>query len=308
MWRLPPKTPVGTWPEYRLGWVHVQEEVTVWPADLLGAQPGERILDLCAAPGNKTARLAANMGNRGFLHANEKRWQRASALRFNLDRLGVTCAGVTIGDGRELALGGPPFDRALLDVPCSGEGMVRKTKGFIRPTSPQEREGMVGTQKGLLRAATEAVRPGGTLVYATCTFAPEENENVVDWGVRNLPLECVELEAPQGWSPQPGLLEWQGRAFDPSIAKCGRFWPHIHDSGGSSLRSCGKFEVLEPVQSRQLETYLEERFGMRTEVLSNYRWVKRAESASIWLVGKESNWEPEREWETLGIPAFRKAP
>ena len=62
------------------------------------------------------------------------------------------------------------------------------------------------------------------------------------------------------------------------------------------------------MQSRQLETYLEERFGMRTEVLSNYRWVKRAESASIWLVGKESNWEPEREWETLGIPAFRKAP
>ena len=232
VWRLPPKTPVGTWPEYRLGWVHVQEEVTLWPADALGAQPGERILDLCAAPGNKTARIAANMKNTGFLHANEKRWQRASALRFNLDRLGVTCAGVTLGDGREMGWEGPLFDRALLDVPCSGEGMVRKTKGFVRPTSSQEREGMVGTQKGLLRSATEALRPGGILVYATCTFAPEENENVVDWGIRNLPLELLDLEAPAEWSPRPGLPVWNGIEFHPSIAKCGRFWPHIHDSGG----------------------------------------------------------------------------
>lgn len=231
-WRVPPKTPVGTWLEHKLGYVHVQEEVTLWPADLVGALPGERILDLCAAPGNKTARMAVNMNNEGFIFANEKRWQRASSLRFNLDRLGVTCVGFAIGDGREVQIPRDWFDRALVDVPCSGEGMVRKQKGWHRPTSENERAGLVGTQKGILRKSVESVRPGGTLVYATCTFAPEENEGVVDWGLRHLPLEIVPLVPPGNMKVSPGLTHWQGDVFDDALALAGRFWPHCNDTGG----------------------------------------------------------------------------
>jgi len=231
-WRIPPKTPVGTWIEHKLGIIHVQEEVTLWPADLVGAKPGERVLDLCAAPGNKTARMATNMNNEGFIYANEKRWQRASSLRFNLDRLGVTCVGLGIGDGREVSLPEEWFDRALVDVPCSGEGMVRKQKGWCRPTSDNERAGLVGTQKGILRKAVESVRPGGTLVYATCTFAPEENEGVVDWGLRHLPIEMVSLEPPLSMVVSPGLTHWKDQGFHETMTEAGRFWPHENDTGG----------------------------------------------------------------------------
>lgn len=231
-WRVPPKTPVGTWVEHKCGYLHVQEEVTLWPADLVGALPGERILDMCAAPGNKTARMATAMNNEGFIYANEKRWQRASSLRFNLDRLGVTCVGLGIGDGREINLPEGWFDRALVDVPCSGEGMVRKQKGWHRPTSENQRAGLVGTQKGILRKAVESVKPGGTLIYATCTFAPEENEGVVDWGLRHLPLELMTLTPPENMKVTPGLTHWQGEAYDPRLALAGRFWPHCNDTGG----------------------------------------------------------------------------
>jgi len=215
-----------------MGQIHVQEEVTLWPADVVGAQPGDRVLDLCAAPGNKTARIAANIGNEGYVLANEKRWQRVSSLRFNLDRLGVTCAAVSVGDGRELDFGEVPFDCALVDAPCSGEGMIRKSKGYARATTENERAGLVGTQKGLVRKAVESVRPGGSIVYATCTFAPEENEHVVMWALRHLPVELMELPGSPGINPSQGIHSWREEEYSSIQSRVGRFWPHLHDTGG----------------------------------------------------------------------------
>jgi 16S rRNA C967 or C1407 C5-methylase (RsmB/RsmF family) len=117
-WRLPSDSRPGNLVEYRLGHLHAQEEAALWAVPMLGALPGERVLDLCAAPGNKTAQLAIAVGERGSVVANERYRGRVDALRFNLDRLGMTNVVVTNRDGLSPKLGLPPFDRVLADVPC----------------------------------------------------------------------------------------------------------------------------------------------------------------------------------------------
>jgi len=228
-WRLPAEVPLGSWLPFRLGHLHAQEEATLWPAALVGARAGDRVLDLCAAPGNKTALIAVGMGDRGTIMANEVRRGRLSQLRHTLERLGVTCAAVTRLDGRRLPREVAPFDHALVDAPCSCEGTSRKgSQGRIPDAF---RRGIQSTQIGLLRRALEVVRPGGAVVYATCTYAPEENERVLD----AISPELARIEPlipPEGIRLAPGIREWEGRVFRPDVVHAARFWPHHHDTGG----------------------------------------------------------------------------
>lgn len=230
-WRLPAKTPIGRWPEFLLGALHAQEEATIWPADLLGAQPGECVLDLCAAPGNKTVRIAAAMSNRGLLVANEKSWARLSALRFNLERLGIVNTVVTVGDGCELDEAWGPFDRALVDAPCSCEGTGRKRSGLIRETSTHERSSMTSLQVGLLRRALSLTKPGGSVVYATCTYAPEENEGVLS-RIAQEDAEVLPLDIPPHVRAVPGVLEFEGTRYRDDVVNAARIWAHHNDTGG----------------------------------------------------------------------------
>lgn len=260
-YRLPEGVMPGNWLEFMLGLIHVQEEATLWPAALVGARPGERVLDLCAAPGNKTALIACQMGDRGLLVANEKNRGRLSQLRSNLERLGVTCAAVTNVDGRRLPADAPrDFDRALVDAPCSCEGTTRKlrrraapaeaspgepapaavvARSPTRPTLPRRtaetsvrfRDAVQAVQIGLLRKAIARVRPGGTVVYATCTYAPEENERVLH-AIDPAHAVIEPLEAPPGAPLAPGVTRWDGVDFRPDVAHAARFWPHHHDTGG----------------------------------------------------------------------------
>jgi 16S rRNA C967 or C1407 C5-methylase (RsmB/RsmF family) len=233
-WRLPPTARVGTLAEYRLGLVHGQEEAALWAAPLLGAQPGERVLDLCAAPGNKTAQLAVAMRDNGMLVANERNWKRLDSLRHNLERLGITCAAVMCGDGLRLRWQGELFDRVLADVPCSCEGTIRKTG------APRENDGviadsfrtaLVSVQVGLLRRALASTRPGGTVLYSTCTFAPEENEGVLD--AIDPALACVEpLDVPKGLHTTPGITRWGESTYRADAVHAARVWPHHNDTGG----------------------------------------------------------------------------
>lgn len=213
--------------EYLLGLFHVQEEVSMIPPKALDPGPGERVLDLCAAPGSKATQLAALMENRGTLVANDRSAGRISALKNNLDRLGVLNCAVTRLDGARFP-GREGFDGVLLDPPCSGEGTTRKDPEVLR-YAERRRRSLPGVQRALMRRAAGLLRSGGSLIYSTCTYAPEENEAIVAEGLER-GLELAELDGvPEG---EPGLGSWRGDDFPGEMELCRRYYPHRLDSGG----------------------------------------------------------------------------
>ncbi len=229
-----------TWP-YFLGWIHGQEEVSALPATVLDPRPGERVWDACAAPGSKTTQLAALMDDRGTLVGNDNSLGRLSALRHNAERLGVTNLVVTNRDARNFSmrgLGFEAFDRAIVDAPCSCEGTCRKNPTALEEWTLDHVHQVAGVQKGILKRAVQATRPGGTVVYSTCTFAPEENEAVLDHVLGEEDCRLVPFETPLETSP--GVTEWEGKTFDPSVERAHRVYPHQNDTGGFF---CAKLEV-----------------------------------------------------------------
>jgi NOL1/NOP2/sun family putative RNA methylase len=238
--RLPADQPGANWP-YVHGWLHGQEEVSAVPAEVLDPQPGERVWDSCAAPGSKTTQLAALMDDTGRVVATDDNIGRISALRSNAERLGVTNTAITHEDARNHSL--KPFDmeeydRALVDAPCSCEGTIRKNPDTLEDWSMDHVEGIAGAQKGILRRAVQVTREGGTVVYSTCTFAPEENEAVLDYVLDEEECRVVDYEFPL--DAAEGVTEWQGETFDPQVATAKRIYPHHNDTGGFF---CAKLEV-----------------------------------------------------------------
>lgn len=230
-WRLSAGETPGRWPEYLAGAINVQEEAALWAVPLLGARPGESVFDLCAAPGNKTAQLAVAMQDRGNLWANDRSPGRLTSLRRTLERLGVTCVATLCRDAAD-APGLPGgFDRVLADVPCTCEGTTRKIDGRHGEPSPGGRAFLQQAQRRILQRGLELLRPGGTLVYATCTYAPEENECVLD----SVSPEVAAIERvapPAGLVTRPALAEWAGQRFRADMANAVRLWPHDNDTGG----------------------------------------------------------------------------
>lgn len=232
--------PGNTWANY-LGWIHGQEEVSAIPPVVLDPEPGERVWDACASPGSKTTQLAAMMDDRGLVVASDDNLGRLAPLRTNAERLGVTNLVVTHADARNFSLrpfGFERFDAALVDAPCSGEGTIRKNPAALEGWSESFLSGIAGVQKGILRRAVQATKPGGTVVYSTCTFAPEENEAVLDFVLAEEDCRLVEFEAPL--PATSGVTEWEGETYDPTVERARRFWPHHADAGGFF---CAKLEV-----------------------------------------------------------------
>ncbi|UPV99217.1 RsmB/NOP family class I SAM-dependent RNA methyltransferase [Halorussus gelatinilyticus] len=233
-------SPGSTWASYH-GWIHGQEEVSAIPAEVLAPEPGERVWDACAAPGSKTTQLAALMDDSGLVVANDNNLGRLSALRFNTERLGVTNAAVTNTDSRNFSLKPfdfDSFDKALVDVPCSCEGTIRKNPTALDDWTMDHVRSVAGVQKGILRRAIQATKEGGTVVYSTCTFAPEENEAVLDHALDVEDCRLVEFDFPL--DSRPGVTEFEGEAYDESVRKAKRFYPHHNDTGGFF---CAKLEV-----------------------------------------------------------------
>jgi len=236
------ESPGNSWP-FVHGWVYGQEEVSAVPALALDPAPGERVLDCCAAPGSKTTQLAALMEDRGTLVGNDNNLGRLSALRSNAERCGVTNLAVTRQDARNFSLkplDGEPFDRTLVDVPCSCEGTIRKNPDALDNWSLDHIEGIAGVQRGILGRALEVTRPGGTVVYSTCTFAPEENEAVVQYALDDHDCRLLDYDLPLEHAS--GLTEWDGEGFDDSLRRAKRIYPHHNDTGGFF---CAKLEVGE---------------------------------------------------------------
>ncbi|MCF2164045.1 MULTISPECIES: RsmB/NOP family class I SAM-dependent RNA methyltransferase [Halobacterium] len=225
--------PGNTWP-YVHGWVHGQEEVSCVPPRVLDPEPGDVVWDACAAPGGKTAQIAAEIDDDGLVVANDDNLGRLSALRGNCDRLGVTSAAVTNTDARRATLDAFPdvaaVDAALVDAPCSCEGTIRKNADALDGAGASASRSLGRLQADILARAVALTRPGGTVVYSTCTFAPEENEAVVDEVLGRTDSRLVEFDV--GLASAPGLTEWGDASYDDSLARAQRYYPHHNDTGG----------------------------------------------------------------------------
>jgi len=218
--------------EHWLGLMYVQQASTGVAGPQVGVSPGERVLDLCSAPGGKAAHMADLMGDTGCLVATEISETRIRGLLGNVYRLGHPNILVVSADGRHFPEGAL-FDRVLVDAPCSGEGTLRRRGGRPPNQSPSFLEYVTGAQRALLEKAVRVTRPGGTILYVTCTFAPEENEAVVSDALRTLPVELEPLELPVAHAP--GLTAFEGRRFDSRLEGAARVYPHHLDSGGLFL-------------------------------------------------------------------------
>ena len=208
-----PQARPGLHPYHEAGVYYLQEASAMAPVQLLDPQPGERICDLCAAPGGKTTQIAGRMAGKGLLLCNELNPKRAKILSRNIERMGIANALVTNEHPQRLAdrLAGF-FDRVLIDAPCSGEGMFRKEEAAVTDWSQETVEMCARRQAEILHSGARLVRPGGRLVYSTCTFAPEEDEMAV----------AAFLESHPEFEPEYVDAPW----FQPGEHASYRMWPH----------------------------------------------------------------------------------
>lgn len=197
----------GKHPYHEMGLYYIQEPSAMSAATLLAPKPGMRVLDLCAAPGGKSTQLATYLGDSGLLVSNEINTQRSRILSQNIERMGIKNAIVTNEDSFVLASHFPGFFNAIqVDAPCSGEGMFRKLPEAIEQWSMENVAICAARQKEILDNAAVMLKPGGTIVYSTCTFSKEENEDVIEYFLERHP--------------------------DFTLEEMERFWPHKVDGEG----------------------------------------------------------------------------
>lgn len=221
----------GKHPYHAAGVYYIQEPSAMAPAHYLSARPGERILDLCAAPGGKSTQIAGAMQGQGLLVCNEIHPARAKILSENVERMGIRNAIVTNETPDRLAEKFQGyFDRIMVDAPCSGEGMFRKNEQACQEWSPENVTLCAARQDEILDKADIMLKPGGRMVYSTCTFAPEENEGSISrFLCRHPEYRILPVEAVEGMSH--GRAEWTDQAAE-NIEKTIRLFPHqVHGEG-----------------------------------------------------------------------------
>lgn len=226
------KVNIGTHTYHEIALYYVQDASAMAVAALLAPQPGERVLDLCASPGGKSTHIASLLAGQGLLVANDVDRGRADVLRRNLERWGATNALVLNETPERLAARWPAsFDRVVVDAPCSGEGMFRKNDEARYHWSEAHVLGCALRQREILHSAAQLVRPGGRLVYATCTFAPEEDEGVI-WRFLSSHPDFELIQPPWHTGFQPGRPDWAEWPLAPeaeppaALERTVRLWPH----------------------------------------------------------------------------------
>jgi 16S rRNA C967 or C1407 C5-methylase (RsmB/RsmF family) len=216
---------------YKIGLLQVQEEVAMLAGNILQPQPSDKVLDLCAAPGNKMAQLAVAMQGRGLLLANDRSSKRMRAAGQLVGRLGLTNVALTIYDGNAYPRLKKYFDYIILDAPCSGEGTFRKSISRHHQHNAKSSQSMAIQQLSLLRKAFNMLKPGGKMIYATCTFSPWENEAVISKFLQET-TDCFLLDMQISHSHSKGLTSWHGHEFVSCIDKTIRIWPQQNNTGG----------------------------------------------------------------------------
>ena len=221
---------LGTHPLHHAGAFYAQEPSAMSAAAVLAAKPGEKVLDMCAAPGGKTAAIAAALGGNGLLWSNEYVKQRAFTLLSNCERMGVRNAVISNADSAVLAKQLPQFfDKVLVDAPCSGEGMLRREKADYEKWSPKNIALCARRQAEILHNAAQTLACGGELVYSTCTFNRTENEEAVEAFLATHPdFELLPIQEPFG---SPGFGMPEARRIFPADGGEGHFVAKLKKRG-----------------------------------------------------------------------------
>lgn len=226
IYRLETDTPGKSIQQWR-GDYYVQEESASLPVEVLNPQEEENILDMCAAPGGKTTQIAAKTGNSAKIIANDDSKHRIQSLQMNIYRTGSASAIVTNYDGRNLPED-EQFDRILLDAPCTGEGDRYRRREFEAAESG-ESEQLSHLQKKLIEKSEKLLKPGGTLVYSTCTITPKENEEVVRHALENTALETESIDT--DIEHVRGIEEFEDKSYGDEMTDTVRVYPHHLNSG-----------------------------------------------------------------------------
>lgn len=232
----------GLHPYYHAGLYYIQEPSAMAPVELLDVQPGDHVLDLCAAPGGKSTQIAAKLQGKGVLVTNDIHSERTKALAKNVELYGVRNA-VVLNESPERIAGAFPhyFNKVLIDAPCSGEGMFRKDEDMVKSWEHHSVEKCVLMQRDILETAAKLLAPGGTIVYSTCTFAPEENEAMIaeflnlnpGFTVHDIPETAGFAPGRPDWVRQmlPETAEITGTVLDQTRGTA-RLWPHLLEGEG----------------------------------------------------------------------------
>jgi NOL1/NOP2/sun family putative RNA methylase len=220
--------------EHLLGYYYIQELASMLPALVLNPKDGEKVLDLCASPGSKTTQMASMMENSGLIIANEVKVGRIKILASNLERCGVMNAIMTRRDGIALCKRfkeeGFLFDKILLDAPCSGEGTIRSTQSTLEMWNIKTIENLSKLQKSLIASAIEILKPNGELVYSTCTHAPEENEEVLDFALKNFKVKVEKINLPI--KTNSGVTKWMEKEYLDDVKYSCRVYPQTANTEG----------------------------------------------------------------------------
>ena len=221
-------------PYYFAGLYYLQEPSAMTPADRLPILPGDRVLDVCAAPGGKATELGARLNGTGILAANDLSSSRAKGLLKNIELMGIGNVLILSEEpGKLIPYFREYFDKILIDAPCSGEGMFRKDKKMIRAWEEHGPEYFSKIQKSIITQAAEMLKPGGMMLYSTCTFSPEENEQTIEYLLETHPeFDLCEMEGYEGFSS--GMPETTA-SRDERLSRTVRIFPYRMKGEGHYL-------------------------------------------------------------------------
>ena len=264
-------------PFYSAGLYYLQEPSAMTPASRLKVQPGERVLDLCAAPGGKATELGAALQGEGLLVANDINTARAKALLRNLELFGISNSFVTNEPPHVLAERFPEFfHKIMVDAPCSGEGMFRKNPAVVDSWKEKGPEYFSKLQREIIVQAEDMLLPGGMMFYSTCTFSPLENEKTITHLLKERPdMEVVPMEDYENFAE--GLTSYKDEAFDESCKLCRRIWPHKMSGEGHFMallhkKSGAEQEIKSDEKASKKSKKAKKK--QQTETLSSVWWEK----------------------------------
>ena len=286
--------PIGRSLSHFLGHIYVQDIASMIPSLVLNPQPGDWVLDMSAAPGSKTTHMGSMMENEGVLLANDIVGKRLRALGKNVERWTLCNVAIYKWYGEQFGNAYfEQFDKVLLDPGCSGLGTLHKNPEVLGWWTPAHCQRLADSQKSMMISAIKALRPGGVLTYSTCTVAPVENEGIIDFALREFPVEVEEISLPEirTW---PGVTEHNGQSYHPDVQKTVRLYPVDRITEGFYVARLRKTGPMKEPDSRRrkparkvnylshktspVKKYLDQfsgHFEIPRKVFADYTWSMR---------------------------------